>query len=93
MAADVRHHVHLKTEARMPVSQIVIVGLIIVVLGGGGLWYLNRKGEDNKLNSMFNSSETKSKAHFEKSVTLLNLVSAAVATPKHPAPNVACPDG
>ena len=54
------HHAHIKAaDPGMPVSQIVIVGLIIAVLGGGGLWYLNRAGEDNKLNSLFSSSEAR----------------------------------
>lgn len=43
----------------MPLSQIAIVVLIVVVVGGAGIWYLNRKGEDSKLNIAFKSSEVR----------------------------------
>jgi ferric-dicitrate binding protein FerR (iron transport regulator) len=54
------HHAHIKTaDAGAPIGQIVTVGVIVAVLGGAGLWYLNRKGEDNKLNAQFNSSDAR----------------------------------
>jgi ferric-dicitrate binding protein FerR (iron transport regulator) len=40
-------------------KQIIIVALIAAVGGGAGIWYLNRAGEDNKLNSLFNSAEAR----------------------------------
>ena len=55
-----KHHAHIKTaDAGMPVGQIATVGLIVAVLGGGGLWWLNRKGEDNKLNTLFASKDVR----------------------------------
>lgn len=54
------HHAHIATaDEGAPVKQIVIVGAVIAILGGGGLWYLGRKGEDNKLNTMFNSQDAR----------------------------------
>ena len=54
------HHAHIKTaDSGTPVGQIAVVGLVIALLGGGGLWYLNRKGEDNKLNTLFVSAEAR----------------------------------
>lgn len=54
------HHPHIRTaDAGMPMSQIIIVGLVVAVLGGGSIWYLNRAGEDNKLNSLFHSQDSR----------------------------------
>lgn len=58
--AHPHHHAHIKTtDEGAPKGQMVIVGLIIAVLGGGGLWYLNRAGEDNKLNTLFASQDAR----------------------------------
>lgn len=40
-------------------SQVWIVLGLVAVLGGGGIWYLNRAGEDNKLNSLFASADAR----------------------------------
>jgi ferric-dicitrate binding protein FerR (iron transport regulator) len=54
------HHVHIADQPTgMPMSQILTVGAIIAVVGGGAIWYLNRAGEDNKLNSLFNSQDAR----------------------------------
>ncbi len=54
------HHAHIKTaDTGMPIGQILTVGAIIAVLGGGGLWYLNRAGQDTKLNSLFGSADAR----------------------------------
>ncbi|MEA3244657.1 MAG: FecR domain-containing protein [Gemmatimonadota bacterium] len=54
------HHAHIASaDEGAPIGQIVTVGLIVAVLGGAGLWYLNRKGEDNRLNTLFNSSDAR----------------------------------
>lgn len=42
-----------------PRGQILVVALIVAVFGGAGLWYLNRKGADNKLNVLFKSSDVR----------------------------------
>ncbi|MCC7195885.1 MAG: FecR domain-containing protein [Gemmatimonadaceae bacterium] len=58
--AQPHHHAHIGTaDQGAPIGQIITVGLIVAVLGGGGLWYLNRKGEDNRLNTLFKSSEVR----------------------------------
>lgn len=58
--AHPHHHAHIKTaDEGAPKGQMLIVGLIIAVIGGGGLWYLNLKGEDNKLNSLFASQDAR----------------------------------
>jgi transmembrane sensor len=53
-----KHHPRVKT-ADGGNSQLYIVLALVAVVGGGGIWYLNRAGEDNKLNSLFNSQETR----------------------------------
>ncbi|MDA1081658.1 MAG: FecR domain-containing protein [Gemmatimonadetes bacterium] len=58
--AHPHHHAHIQTvDAGMPIGQILIVGGIVALLGGGGLWYLDRKGEDTKLNTLFKSQDTR----------------------------------
>lgn len=58
--AHPHHHAHIKTaDEGAPKGQMLIVGLVIALLGGGGLWYLNRAGEDNKLNSLFTSQDAR----------------------------------
>jgi ferric-dicitrate binding protein FerR (iron transport regulator) len=58
--AHPHHHAHIATaDQGAPIGQIVTVGIIVAVLGGAGLWYLNRKGEDNKLNTLFNSADAR----------------------------------
>lgn len=58
--AQPHHHTHIATaSAGTPIGQLVVVGLIIAVFGGAGLWYLNRKGEDNKLNTLFKSADVR----------------------------------
>lgn len=54
------HHAHIATaDEGMPLKQIITVGVIVAVLGGGALWWLNRKGEDNKLNTLFMSKDVR----------------------------------
>ena len=54
------HHPHIPTtETKTPIGQMLIVGIVVAVLAGGSLWWLNRAGEDNKLNTLFASNETK----------------------------------
>lgn len=54
------HHPHIaQAQVGMPKSQLLAVGLIIAVVGGAALWYLNRAGEDNRLNSLFNSADAR----------------------------------
>lgn len=57
--AQPQHRPHVASAEGANVTQIVVVGLIVAVLGGAGLWYLNRKGEDNKLNTLFKSSDVR----------------------------------
>ena len=58
--AHPHHHAHIKTaDEGAPKSQMLIVGVVIAILAGGSLWYLNRKGEDNKLNSLFVSQDAR----------------------------------
>jgi ferric-dicitrate binding protein FerR (iron transport regulator) len=40
-------------------SQLYVVLGLVAVLGGGGIWYLNRAGEDNKLNTLFVSQDAR----------------------------------
>jgi ferric-dicitrate binding protein FerR (iron transport regulator) len=55
-----KRHAHIApADSGSNVGQIIAVGLIVAVVGGGGLWYLNRKGEDNKLNTLFASADAK----------------------------------
>ena len=54
------HHAHITPEdAGGGKSQIIVVLILVAVLGGGGIWYLNRAGEDNKLNALFGSADAK----------------------------------
>jgi len=55
------HHPHIPTaaETRTPISQMVMVGVIVAVLAGASLFWLNRKGEDNKLNTLFVSKDVR----------------------------------
>ena len=56
------HHAHIATvesEARTPKGQIIVVGLIVAGLAIASLWWLNRKGEDNKLNTLFASKDVR----------------------------------
>ncbi|HVZ49273.1 MAG TPA: FecR domain-containing protein [Gemmatimonadaceae bacterium] len=57
--AQPHHRPHVATAEGANIKQIVIVGVIVAVFGGGGLWYLNRKGEDNKLNTLFKSQDVR----------------------------------
>ena len=61
---DLPHHPHHKphiptTETKTPRSQMALVGVGVAVLAVGSLWWLNRAGEDNKLNTLFTSNETR----------------------------------
>ncbi|MCX5754743.1 MAG: FecR domain-containing protein [Gemmatimonadetes bacterium] len=59
-AGKPKHHAHIKAaDSGTPMKQMIIVGVIVALLGGGGLWWLNRAGEDNKLNTLFASNETR----------------------------------
>jgi ferric-dicitrate binding protein FerR (iron transport regulator) len=54
------HHAHIAPDTggggKM---QLIIVAIVAVVLGGGGILYLNRAGEDNKLNTLFHSQDAR----------------------------------
>lgn len=54
-----QHHAKITTDQGMPLKKIVTVGVVAAVLGGGALWWLNRAGEDNKLNMLFSSGEVR----------------------------------
>lgn len=56
-----RHHARVANveESAGGSKQIMVVALIVVIGGGAGIWYLNRAGEDNKLNSLFNSADAR----------------------------------
>jgi ferric-dicitrate binding protein FerR (iron transport regulator) len=58
-APKAKHHAHIAPDTSGGSKQIIIVAVIAAVLGGGGIWYLNRAGEDNKLNTMFKSEDAK----------------------------------
>jgi ferric-dicitrate binding protein FerR (iron transport regulator) len=54
------HHAHIRTaDSGGGSNQILIVAVIVAIVGGGGIWYLNRAGEDNKLNTLFNSQDAR----------------------------------
>ena len=54
------HHAHIKTvDQGMPLGQKLIIGLVVAVIGGGGLWYLGRAAEDSKLNTLFGSQDAR----------------------------------
>ena len=55
------HHTpHIATaETKTPIGQMLFVGGIVAVMAGGSLWWLNRAGEDNKLNTLFASNEAR----------------------------------
>lgn len=53
------HHAHIAPDSGGGNKQIIIVAIIAAVFGGGGIWYLNRAGEDNKLNTMFMSQDAR----------------------------------
>jgi ferric-dicitrate binding protein FerR (iron transport regulator) len=53
------HHAHIAAAPKTPVTQMVAVGIIVAALAGASLWWLNRAGEDNKLNTMFASKDAR----------------------------------
>jgi ferric-dicitrate binding protein FerR (iron transport regulator) len=51
------HIAHVQTGT--PISQMIVVGLIVVVLAGVGIWWLNRKSEGGALNTLFVSKDAR----------------------------------
>jgi ferric-dicitrate binding protein FerR (iron transport regulator) len=59
MAGDGRHHPKVKTADGGGSNQMLIVGGLIAVIGGSAIWYLNRAGDESKLNPLFNAAEAR----------------------------------
>ncbi len=59
MAGDGKHHAKIRTADGGGSNQLLIVGGLVAVIGGGAIWYLNRAGDVSKLNPLFTSAEAR----------------------------------
>ncbi len=60
MSGDGKHHAKIRTaDGGGGSNQLLIVGGLVAVIGGGAIWYLNRAGDETKLNPLFSSAEAR----------------------------------
>lgn len=59
MSGDGKHHAKIRTADGGGSNQLLIVGGLVAVIGGGAIWYLNRAGDESKLNPLFTSAEAR----------------------------------